>query len=91
MRHIQTTRAFGAAIRGARKDRGLSQAELASRAGVGRPWLSELETGKRTVELGRVLLVLAALDLAIDFVPAPRPGSSDIDLAQILAAHSDGD
>ena len=91
MRHIQTSRAFGAAIRGARKDQGLSQTELARRAGVGRPWLSELETGKRTVELGRVLLVLAALDLAIDLVRAPRPGSSDIDLAQVLAAHSDGD
>lgn len=49
MRPIQTTRMFGAVIRGARKDRGLSQAELAAKAGVGQPWLSELEeTGKRT-------------------------------------------
>jgi transcriptional regulator with XRE-family HTH domain len=41
MRPIQTTRAFGSAIRRARKNQGLSQTELAARAGVGRPWLSE--------------------------------------------------
>lgn len=84
MRPIQTTRAFGFAVRRARKDQGLSQAELAARAGVGRPWLSELETGKRTAELGRALSVLSALDLAITFVPSPTEGRSGIDLGQIL-------
>ena len=84
MRPIQTTRAFGSAVRRARNDQGLSQAELAARAGVGRPWLSELETGKRTAELGRALSVLSALDLAITFVPSPTEGGSAIDLGQIL-------
>ena len=36
-RPIQTTRAFGAAIRRARTDQGMSQTELAAKAGVGRP------------------------------------------------------
>jgi len=84
MRPIQTSRAFGSAVRRARNDRGLSQVELAARAGVGRPWLSELETGKRTAELGRALSVLAALDLAVAFVPRPRPSGPHVDLGQIL-------
>ena len=83
-RPIQTTRAFGAAIRRARTDQGMSQTELAAMAGVGRPWLSELETGKRTVELGRALLVLSALDLAVTFTPAPKPGRSVVDLGEII-------
>lgn len=84
MRPIQTSRAFGSAIRRARTDRGLSQVELAARAGVGRPWLSELETGKRTAELGRALSVLSALDLAVTFVPAPGPHGSHVDLGEFL-------
>lgn len=84
MRPIQTTKAFGAAVHRARKDRGMSQTELAVKVGVGRPWLSELETGKRTAELGRALSVLSALDLAITFVPMPDAGSRGIDLGQIL-------
>lgn len=83
MRPVQTSRAFGAAIRRARKDRGLSQAELAAMAGVGRPWLSELETGKRTAELGKALSVLGALELGIVFVPVPA-GATGIDLGRLL-------
>ncbi len=84
MRTIQTSRAFGEAVRRARKDRGMSQAELANAAGVGRPWLSELETGKRTVELGRVLLVLNAMDLAIAFVPAQKTSRTGVDLDALI-------
>lgn len=84
MRPVQTSKAFGSAVRRARKDRGLSQVELAALAGVGRPWLSELETGKRTAELGRALSVLSALDLAITFVPAPGRDDTAIDLGQII-------
>ena len=81
MRPIQTTRAFGAAVRHLRKEQGMSQASLAAKSGVGRPWLSELETGKRTAELGRALLVLDALGVAISFVAMPKPDSSSVDLS----------
>jgi y4mF family transcriptional regulator len=84
VRPIQTSRAFGSAVRRARKDQGLSQADLAARAGVGRPWLSELETGKRTAELGRALSVLSALGLALTFVDVPGPDGSTVDLGQII-------
>ena len=84
MRPIQTSKAFGSAVKRARKDQGLSQVELAQRAGVGRPWLSELETGKRTAELGRALLVLSALDLAVTFAPVLDGDGSTVDLGLIL-------
>jgi HTH-type transcriptional regulator/antitoxin HipB len=84
VRPVQTTRAFGAEVRRARKDAGLSQAELAARAGVGRPWLSELENGKRTVELGRVLLVLSVLGLAVSIVPEPELRPGEVDLSRLL-------
>ena len=49
MRPIRTPRDLGLAIRRARADRGWTQADLADRANVGRPWLSELEGGKAQV------------------------------------------
>lgn len=42
-----TYRVEGTAIRARRMDLGLSQAECASRAGITRPYLSQLETGAR--------------------------------------------
>ena len=83
MRPIRTPKDLGNAVRRARRDRGLSQAQLAARAGVGRPWLSELETGKRTVELGRVLAVLAALELTVTLT-AETTGDTRVDLDDIL-------
>ncbi len=38
----------------------MSQQQFADLAGVGRRFLSELENGKATIELGRTLLVTAA-------------------------------
>lgn len=86
MRPLQTSRELGTAIRRARLDKDLSQAELAERAGVGRPWLSEVENGKRTAEIGRILLVLSALDLAVELVAAPAPGDgAHVDIDALLA------
>ena len=85
MRPLQTSRDLGMAIRRARHDEGLSQVELAARAGVGRPWLSETENGKRTAEIGRILLVLSSLDLAVALIPAPIPGDAGVDLDSLLA------
>ena len=90
MRPLRTSRDLGAAIRRARQDRGLSQAELAARAGVGRPWLSEVESGKRTAEIGRILLVVSALDLTMALLPAPEPGEGrGVDIDTLLAGMVD--
>ncbi|MCB0994099.1 MAG: helix-turn-helix transcriptional regulator [Acidimicrobiales bacterium] len=62
---IRTPRDLGAAVRQARRDLDLSQADLAAAAGVSRQWLSALERGKRTAELGLVLRVLDAAGLTL--------------------------
>jgi len=54
---------IGAAIRKKRRDIGMRQAELAALAGVGVRFLSELENGKPSAEIGKVVLVLRRLGL----------------------------
>ena len=66
----------GAAVRAAREGLGLTQAEVASAAGVSRKWLSEAEGGKSDVSLGLVLGVLDALGYEVEFAPQ----SDDFDL-----------
>lgn len=46
---------FGQQIRAARKAQGLTQAELAETAGAGTRFVSELERGRRTAQLGPAL------------------------------------
>lgn len=61
---------LGLAIRAARKRHGLTQAELAGLAGTGMRFISELERGKSSVELGKVLDVLAVLGLRLHLTGA---------------------
>lgn len=62
---------LGAAIRQMRRDRGLTQRQLAEMAGVSTVWLSNAETGKRSVQIDLVFKVLACLgkSLSIDDKP----------------------
>jgi HTH-type transcriptional regulator/antitoxin HipB len=57
---ISSVADIGQAIRRARKSQGLTQQDFADIVGVGVRFLSELENGKRTAEVGLVLDVLAA-------------------------------
>ena len=57
---IYTPASVGAAIRHYRKGAGLTQAELASRSGLSRDYLSDLETGEPE-QLKRLLRVLRQL------------------------------
>ena len=77
---------IAAAVRGRRMDLGLSQGDLAARAGVSRKWINEFEAGgKATAELGHVLRVLEALGLAIHTgMIDPEPDGRGIDLDVIL-------
>ncbi len=54
---------LGTLIRNVRSERALSQQALADLAGVGRRFLSELENGKETSEIGLVLRVTSALGI----------------------------
>ena len=70
--------ALGRAIRAQRKRLGLTQKRLALHAEVGLAFLYELETGKPTVRLDKVLAVLATLGVAVTLsqaTPIHRPGT----------------
>ena len=56
-----TTKQIGQFIRAARGGQGLHQAQLAAAAGLGTRFIVELEAGKPTAQLGKVLAVLDAL------------------------------
>jgi len=56
----------GAAVRAARKEEGLTQRQLAELCACGVRFISELENGKPTIELGRAIRVLNTLSLDVD-------------------------
>jgi HTH-type transcriptional regulator / antitoxin HipB len=60
---LKTPERLGAAIRLRRKERGLSQVELAERLGVERKWIIKLEAGNPKAEFGLILKALAELRL----------------------------
>ncbi|GLS34742.1 hypothetical protein GCM10010869_03300 [Mesorhizobium tianshanense] len=62
---IATPENLGLLIRRAREGRNLSQQSFADLAGVGRRFVSELENGKATLELGKVLKVARAAGISI--------------------------
>jgi len=68
---------IGAVVRQARLAQGLRQDQLAAAAGVGLRFLVELERGKPTVRLDKVLAVLRALGYRLDVTPPPTPSGSD--------------
>lgn len=52
---------IGQIVRDERKELGLRQDELAAASGVGLRFIVELERGKATAQIGKVITVLAAL------------------------------
>ncbi len=84
---INSVRDVAASVRGRRKELGLSQAELAARAGVSREWLNAFETGKPTVEFSHVLRLLDALHLKLELNQAGTPDlpkGKTVDLDSLL-------
>ncbi len=62
---VTSTADIGDLVTYLRKQRGYSQQAFADLAGVGRRFISELESGKPTAEIGKVLKVLTALGVDI--------------------------
>ncbi len=62
---VITVANIGAAIRKKRRDDGLTLADAAALCGVGYRFMSDLENGKATVQMGKVLQVLNALGLDV--------------------------
>jgi y4mF family transcriptional regulator len=65
---IQSVSDIGVAVRTARKSKSQTQQEFADLAGVGRRFLSELESGKQTLEIGKVLKVAGAAGIQLMLV-----------------------
>lgn len=61
--------ALGKLVREERKAQGLRQQELAAASGVGVRFIVDLEAGKPTLQLGKVLQVLATLGSEVSITP----------------------
>ncbi len=73
-KQIRSTESLGQRLRAHRKSKGLSQADAAALAGVGERFLSELERGKATAEIGLVLKVIERFGLRLTL--SPREGAA---------------
>lgn len=67
--NINDTTDIGKYVRAQRKAQGSTQSDFAALCGVGVRFISELENGKSTMEMGKVLKVLKCLGLQINLQP----------------------
>lgn len=67
---ILNTADLGKAVRKRRKELGYTQAELASHCGCSAVYLSNLENGKETAEVGKALTIVSRL--GIDLIAMKR-------------------
>ncbi|MGH9071464.1 MAG: type II toxin-antitoxin system Y4mF family antitoxin [Acidimicrobiales bacterium] len=85
---VNSMRDLAAAVRGRRKDLGLTQAEVAARVGVSRAWINAVEAGKPSVAFDLVLRLLDHLGLRLDLALPRKLGdvSKDrsVDLDSLL-------
>jgi HTH-type transcriptional regulator/antitoxin HipB len=64
-------------IKTTRKLAGLSQLELANRAGVGKTLLFNLEKGSTQISFGNILKVLKVLNIKLNFKLPYHPGNEE--------------
>ena len=71
----------GAAVAAARRDRGLTQAELAEQLGIDRGYLAAIETGRTNRLIEHLLRALRRLgaDVTVTWPAAPSAGASRVD------------
>ncbi|NEZ04276.1 helix-turn-helix transcriptional regulator [Wenzhouxiangella sp. XN201] len=74
---LRTPAELGAALRAQRKAQGLTLEQLSGLSGLGMRFLSELERGKATAELGKTLEVIALLGLDCFLVPRSSTNSAE--------------
>jgi y4mF family transcriptional regulator len=86
---------IGKIITRGRRYQGLTQSQLAKAAGVSQKWVSEIEQGKDTAQIGKVMQVLSFLAVRLQVADAPwvplpqiEPAKPRISLADVIAAHS---
>ena len=74
-----TARGLGHTIRVLRRRSGLTQVELARRAGVSQPWLSRLERGHPGASLSLVFQVTGSLGARTSVGPIPERAGPGLD------------
>ena len=72
---------LGAIIAATRRDRGLTQGDLAERLGVSRVWLGQIERGKSSARIDMVFRVLNELDIALTTGTGSLPSEQRKDAA----------
>ena len=79
-RHLNHPREVGTALGALRRSLGMTQGQLAERAAVTRKWISQMENGKATAQVGVLCRVLGALDARLEIVhmPSQRPPLRDL-------------
>lgn len=98
---IRALQDLAAAVRGRRQSLKMTQAALASKAGVSRTFVADLEAGKLTVELRSVLAVIEALDFTLNLMSPAEPTATtlssagtaspnDFDLDEVLNDYDQG-
>ena len=68
-----TAKDIGEIVRKARKSLGVTQKALALTSGTGLRFVIDLEKGKETCQLGKVLTVLNTLGIGITLTPPSAP------------------
>ena len=69
MARLRSAKDLGGIIRQERRRQGMTQAELAGLADVGLTFLSQLENGKDSAEIGKALRVMTMLGIDVDASP----------------------
>ncbi|MCG0995071.1 hypothetical protein LHT11_07640 [Acetobacter indonesiensis] len=75
--NIATTGDIGALVKKRRGELSLSQSDLAKKIGASRRWVSDIEGGKETSEIGRVILTLRTLGMKLSIAPMRRDDQLD--------------
>lgn len=66
---VTDPKTLGNSVRVVRRALGVSQEQLALTSGTNRRFIVELEAGKATAQLGKVLQVLRTLGIAVQLLP----------------------
>jgi HTH-type transcriptional regulator / antitoxin HipB len=88
---VRTPADLGALIRDRRMNLRLDQKSLASKVGVSRQWIVEVEKGKPRAEIGLLLRTLGALGIALDAEKEALRAPKDKSLSHGADAHVDID
>lgn len=91
----QSAAEVGKIVAAARRYRKLTQAELARAIGATQTWVSEVEQGKETAQIGKVLRALSYLGIRLQTGVAPwsvrKPAAHEperVSLSDVITAHT---